>query len=316
MAKTPATHDYDTGGDPAHAAFPSAAFRASIRAGRYPVIPEQLRAALNARETLETALQNLYASAPARGGEAQQLLAALRNGGELEEALSAAVDTSLEHDRRDIAARILQRAQESAEDHLPQAITNALPEIFAGLRARLDEVAGILRQAYADAGDLDIHAPDPLVVAQATSKQQKALVTIAHQTREYRLIRNGQRDALASSSLRIPGDSDFRVGYRWQDFFETGLHEVSAPGPGGLPGKGMPARKAVRAVVSREDLWLPDPEDMYAAYERLQSTLAAEKEAAAAAALDGPTEPQMGTWDPGTAAFLDAGARNGRRSSR
>lgn len=307
---TATAHDFDTTEDRTTAVLPSAGFRAGIRRGVYPVVPDAVQAALGARERLESLLQTLYADAPRRADLGGQLLGELTAGTDPDQALAAAVDAQVDLDRRDAAAGIIQGAQRGAENHLRATIGARLPEILAGLRAQLEEVVTTLRKAYADAGTLDVHAPDPMEVAQATKKQRDALVIVAEQTKLYRRIRLAQRDALVASDLRVPGDDGLRIT-SWREFFATGLHEVSAPGGYGLPGADAAPRNAVRAVVERPDVWLPDPDAMAEAYEQLQIVLHAQaaevREAAARRAAKLAEDSRLGRPAPSSGSRVTVG---------
>lgn len=306
MTQTTITHSYDDE-DQRNLIAPAAAFRAGIRAGRYPTVPGAVQAALDARENLERGRTQLYTDLPERAALPARLLTAVVAGEPVEDALRSAVEIHLEHDRRSYADSLLRLAAEQSETALRDTIAEAMPGILAGLRVQLEETAETLRAAYRDVGALDVHQPDPLEVAQATKKQQTALVTIAEGTRRYRRIRLAQRDALTASSLPIPGYHDRRASYGWKDVFATGVHEVKTPGTGGLPGAGQAPRSATRTVVTRDDLWLPDPDDLTAAYHATEhATVAHTTEATPD---PDPTE-EFGSFDPGTAAYLDAVSRN------
>lgn len=313
---TATDHDFDTDSEPHSHIVPMAGFRSGVRAGRYPNIPAEVTAALAAGETLEQMQQQLFQDTPDPGKLLRDLVERLVSGDSPREALDTAVDALFDAERRKHADGLLRTATPMVEAAQRDAISAGLPAILAGLRKELDATIKALRKAYADAGDLDIHQPDPMLVAQATDKQRAALVAVAEGTRAYRLIRLAQRDALTASSLRIPGDNPNRVSWRWADLFEMGLHEVSDPGLLGMPGQGQPKRLAVRAVVERDDVWLPDPEEIGEAYDRLEALRHQPDNPPAtetAPAAFGPIQ-------PGVAAYLDAGMRNNaaidRRSIR
>lgn len=314
-----AAHTYDEADDRQSLAMPTAAFRAGLRADRYPVVPTAVTAALDARETLTELHRHLFDGVPRPAELTDGLLHALTTGQPAQDALDAAVDAHMDRERRNAAANLLRWASDGAEKHLRDTVRDALPEMLAGLRDQLEQSAEALRKAYRAAGDLDINQPDPLLVAQATKAQQDALVTIAEETRKYRRIRTAQRDALAASSLPVPGDNPWRSRWSWRDLFATGVHEVQHPGTYGLPGEGRAPRLAVQAVVTRADMWLPDPDQMADAYEQLQSvvTLEAnqrsaddEPRASAAAAAAGPQP--VTDVDRHNFAVLDAHSKNSR----
>lgn len=317
MNTTPApSHAFDEHPDGTSLIVPAAAFRAGVRAGRYPVIPDAVASALSARDELEAMRPSLYAGAPPRSALAESLLNAVVAGSPPQAALDAAVDAHIDLDRRDIAAGLLQQAMAGTENVLRSTITTGLPEILGGLRIQLDDAVESLRAAYRAVDDLDVHQPDPMLVAQASKAQRDALVSIAEGTKRYHRIRSAQRDALTASSLPVPGDNVWRAGYGWKDFFATGLHEVSAPAGGGMPGRGLAPRLAVRAVAMRPDVWLPDPDEMVDAYDRLQLALR-NTPAQNTPPLSPPDEGAgFGELDPAGVAFLDAVTANnagGRR---
>jgi hypothetical protein len=304
------THDFDAGEERRREPLPLPGFLRDLRAGRYPAVPETVAAAVAARDNLEKARQAVYSGSRDTDALADQLLAALRDGDDLAAALGAAVDGDLDRQRRDAAFGIIRIALARSDRFLRDTITDALPEIFAGLRPVFEKNVDQLRKAYADAGDLDIHQPDPLLVAQATAKQQRALITIAEETRTYRRIRTAQTNALRASSLPVPGYHPHRVTWTWDGFFETGLHEVSDPDPRGLPGKDDAPRRAVHAVVTRQDVWLPDPDELAEAFDRLEAVKA--EWALQSAAPEPPAQdaPTYSALASSSIAFLDATSRN------
>ncbi|GAB3253219.1 hypothetical protein GCM10027425_12330 [Alteromonas gracilis] len=245
-------------------------FRADVRSGRYPVVPDAVTAAIGAGDTLRDLHRDLF-DGTAEGDQACGLLDRLISGHDPREALDQAVDAVLSTERRDRAAKILDQAKPGLDRFLRDTITENLPEMLAGLRTQLDETVAVLRTAYTDVGDLDVHEPDPMLVAKASAKQRAALVTIAESTRVYTRIRNAQRDLLAASSAPVPGDNPWRAYWSWKDVFKAGVHEVASPNLMGLPGDGQPRRRAVRAVVQREDVWLPDLEQISEAWDRLEA---------------------------------------------
>lgn len=247
----------------------------------YPSVPDSLTAAHALRQRLEEKQMGLFAGLTPGSEAVHGLVTSMLDGRDLDDALDHAVDQELERRRRDIAHNYLRHAIDQTGNVLRDTIRDALPQLFAGLRPMLTETIETLRSAYKAAGDLDILQPDPLLVAQAPPEQQQALVTIAEQTRAYRRIRSLQRNALVASSLPIPGYKPTRVTWSWKDVIATGLLEVSAPGRQGLPGAGQAWRYAVREVVTRNDVWLPDPDQLTEAYDRRAAIIQAEDREAA-----------------------------------
>lgn len=306
---TTLTHDYDTSDERKDGPLPLPGFLADLRANRYPRVPASVRSAVGARQTLEEAQRAVFAGTQSTAQLADQLLATLRDGGSLHDAIAAAVDGDSARERAGVAAGIIRVAIQGSDRFLRATITDALPEILAGLRPLLEETVDQLRTAYTDAGDLDIHQPDPLLVAKASTKQQRALVTIAEQTRHYRRIRRTQTNALRASSLPIPGYDPHRI-WNWDDLFATGIHEVSDPDPRGLPGKDRAPRWAVHAVVTRQDVWLPDPDELTDAYDRLQSVKAEWARQSAAPAPEPEPAPTYSALSVHDINVLDAASRN------
>lgn len=319
----PTSHAYDEAAEPAPpATHPALTFHtsaASINLDDYPVVPDSLTKALGLRTTLAETQARLWDGIQAPSELPKVLLNGLTAGDDMATVLDHVLDAHRAREHAETASRYLALATEQSERHLRRAIEAALPELMDGLRAHLEHVVNTLRAAYADAGELDIHQPDPMLVAEATERQRAALVTIAKSTKSYRKIRRLQRDALVASTMRIPGNHRHRDKWSWRDVFATGVHEVSSPGRYGLPGDGSPARLAVRAVVTRSDVWLPSPDDLTDAYDRMVSAIESEDREAARAAAAQRSEAAAATpvspgLNRGTVAYLDAVSNNnGRR---
>lgn len=291
---------------------PLAGFRAGVRRGAYPVVPDSVTAALSVADRVEQLQRELRAGMVETNALERSLEQRLLAGEPAEETLFAIADAELDNERRGRAVQRLGTLEPRLRDATRSVIREALPEILGGLRAELDDVVTTLRKAYADAGDLDVHQPDPMLVAQAGDAQRAAVVTIAEASQRYRRLRRAQRDALAASDLPVPGDSPWRASWGWSHVFETGVHEVSAPNLTGLPGAGLPKRAAVRAVVERRDVWLPGPDELADAFERLEQ-LRRQPDTPTTAAAE---EPTFGAVDPASAAFLEANVRNNREARR
>lgn len=275
---TTTTHAYDTADD--RTTYDDVDGKAVLNftrravAGDYPDLPNGLRHAVEAGGKIKDRTRALAADIPDEPTLAARILFDLAEGRPIDDALTAAVDAHLSRQRIEAEFNLLRLASSGAERMLRDTIRDHLPALMAVLRTRLDPCVAKLRIAYTALGDLDPHQPDPLDVAQATDKQRKALTTVAEQTREYRRIRGAQRDALAASSLPPIGSDPHRI-WSWRELFNTAIHELKAPGIEGHPGAGLPIRHAVRAAVTRPDVWLPDPDQMQAALEDMQSAHAA-----------------------------------------
>lgn len=279
--------------------------------GQYPDLPGSLRHAVEAGGKLKERTRALAADIPDEPTLAARILFDLAEGHPIDEALATAVDAHLSRQRLDAEFNLLRLATSGAERMLRDSIRDHLPALMAGLRTRLDPCVAKLRTAYADLGSLDPHQTDPMEVAQATDKQRNALTTVAEQTREYRRIRGAQRDALVASSLPPIGSDPHRI-WGWRDFFDTGIHELKAPGIEGHPGAGLPVRHAVRATVTRPDVWLPDPDQMEAALGDMQSahTAARREETQAQTARAAANAEANRGLTPGNRAYYDAVTSN------
>lgn len=278
-----------------------------VESAAYPNVPEPVHQVLHLRDQLQSLHGRLGAELQNTAPLPSRLIEDINAGTDPLEALLAVLDHDSLRERAGTAAHIIELALTNWSRLAPRTIQDSLPVLLGGLRERLEAVVDGLRSAYATAGDLDVDNPDPLVVAKSSPQEQAALVTIATATEEYQLIRQAQRDALVASALPIPGSNRNIVGWTWKDVFVTGIHEVKAPDRNGLPGVGLPTRAAIRAVVTRNDLWLPDPDDLAKAFQRMESAWggeirtaaiadaqrAAEREAQSQAPFPAPTDQEL-----------------------
>lgn len=297
-------HVYDT---EAHNIDRGGAFRVAVTENAYPVLPEELHTLLDVREAIFTRQMTGAPGIPARGEEMDIFARALLDGRTVDEALDTVADIHQARDRAQGIDFFLNLAMQGWDRRISNTLTRSLPEVLTGLRAPLTETVDALRQAYAAAGNLDIDRPDPMDVAKATPKQQQALVDVAELTKRYRTIRRHQRIALEASASGVPGE----LG-TWEALYSTHIHELKTPDMGEIPPPDTRPRLAVRAVVTRNDVWIPTPDEQAEALKALAQRISHRQQQAAqlAAAQAEQHTGMQPTLDPGTTAWLDAHTHN------
>lgn len=241
-------------------------------ADTYANLPERLQRALTARDKLSETEQGLWKGVdnPTGNGArtAAKILDSLADGADVREALDQADADHLDRERRGRDQRLLEIARSHSTGHLSRCISEALPELLAQLRAELDPVIASLRECYAVLDGLPVDDADPVDVANASSAQRKALSEVEDLTRTYTRIRERQKTLLIASGRGAPGTTSTQ-GRTWDQAFELGLHELSRPTLAGSPANGRKRRTAVQAVVTREDVCLPDVDAMHETYDAL-----------------------------------------------
>lgn len=247
----------------------TAPFNSLVRAGHYPVVPESVRHALAASDRIFTLRMELSAPSTTPGQFVQQATDELLAGKDLADFVRRASDAWLSADRRTAASQALVWVENSIQAQAKKVVADALPALLGGLRPELEDSVKQLLSAYAVLGDVDLDNPDADVLLAMTKKTEKdAWGTVREQTQRYRRIRNCQRAALLASSISPIGRTPYSDRHTWEKVHDSGILDVSAPGTDGLPGRDLGKRGAVRAVVTRRDVWLPDVADATDAWHR------------------------------------------------
>lgn len=266
MSSTADQLDDDSGVATPNGARP--AFLASVRHGRYPVVPDALAVAIAALEGADD-LEREVLSAPPEGlGPFCQRVAddVLAGRGYPQDFAAAAFDAQQAASKIDAQSVAAQAVRQQLGQRFPSVVSAALPVLLDGLRGRLGETVTGLREVVQALGDLDVADPD--AVAAASDKQRAALLRFNELRKAYNVVRVGQRTALEASGITPPGVTRWSYGHGWAQVFASGVHEFSDVRRKGLPGPVRPAER-FRGLAHRGDVWLPDVEELSDAWDRL-----------------------------------------------
>lgn len=262
------THDHDRG--------PREAMLARLRAGAFPVVPPELATAVDVlRRAVE--LEHEVMSAPPEeslGQFCRRVADDLLVGRPYPKDFAArAILASQAADRAAAVSLAAATVRTGLMDRFPAIVTAALPGLLAGLGAELDGLMSELRTADEAIGDLN--GTDPEAVAAATGAQRAAFLALGGLRRRYNTVRLAQRTALLASSVTVPGRTPWTVDadHGWgRVVFAVGVHEFSdVRGFGSLPGD-VRSVEQLRALVAREDVWMPSVEELTAAWHELHDT--------------------------------------------
>lgn len=243
------------------------AFLASVRHGRYPVVPDALAVAIAALEGADD-LEREVLSAPPEGlGPFCQRVAddVLAGRGYPQDFAAAAFDAQQSADRVNAQSVAAQAVRQQLQQRFAGVVSVALPDLLDGLRDGLGETLTGLREVVQALGDLDTADPD--AVAAASNKQRAALLRFNELRKAYNVVRVGQRAALEASGITPPGVTRWSYGHGWPQVFASGVHEFSNVRKNG-PGAVRPAER-FRGLARRGDVWLPSVEELSDAWDLL-----------------------------------------------
>lgn len=250
-----------------------ASLASHVEAGRFPRVPQALRDALSGRDIIDRIRREQLAPSVTPAQFLASAVTDLMSGQEPTDFVNRAADAWLNADRAGAAAEALAQAESDVVRRLPRRVTEALPELVAGLREQLEVTVDALRAAYAVIGDdVDLDSPDVTLVLEATASKRKAWQTVRDQSVHYRLLRTLQLSALTGSDAKPPGTTEWTL-HGWRDVEATGVLELGELTGTGVPGADLARRNRIRAAVTRTDVWMPDLDQLSAAWDQMHTNL-------------------------------------------
>lgn len=243
-----------------------------VRRDEYPVCPQALRDMATAEDALIAEAERLM-TAPRQTfvDYIRHVTDALASGKPLPEDFTRiAADTVSQQEKADLKLMAVRSAQEAISSRWPKVAREHADEMLLGLRAELDELLAETRATARTLGSLD--PTDSEAVAAATPDQHAALLRLKELRPRYRQLRTLQQQLVEAIQPRPWNREDgYDVSnYSWRRFWETRVHEFSEIPKQGAPHTDSRSVLWYRALLHRDDVWLPTMPELRAAWEQIR----------------------------------------------
>lgn len=254
--------------------------RRCLAADVFPTVPTAVTIAAGAKDRLDE-LQRAHRNSVTTQQVTSKAVADLLAGREIDPDVFDAhlLDAARRHDVDGARMQIAGTMSRQVEAGWWAAVADGLPALLGGLRDQLKELLTDAHRVCTALGDLD--QDNPAAVAAATDQQRTALQEAAPLVARYERLRIAQQAAIVVGGGKAPGYNSHLVQQpTWGDVFDRQVHELAdVPTQGAIPA-GLSGLARLRLLVQRDDLWLPEAEQLREAHAEL---LQAEAEARQAA---------------------------------